>query len=788
MTEQEKTKKSFRDEINVRELLLRYLSYWKWFAASVLISMSVAYVILRYTQQSYESRAKVLINFEKTGAYSELYAFQDLGLFEGTGNYNNLHNEREILRSRSVIEGVVRQLDLHIQYNLIGSKTGIERRELYKNSPVEFVLLKGDSADIKAPVRYDIELLSNSRFQFLDNERFGTKIYRCMDTLEAPSIGKFYLKTTRFYKMSAASTNLSILVRPIESTVSTYQALLTVEPISDQVDILQLSIRGPNIQKNNDFLDSLIAQHTRQTIEDQLQIYRHTTNFINDRIATISEELSDVEKEGESYKSQYDFSDILMSEKSLYDRTLFNERSLIEAEVQLELIQYLYDYLNRITDNENLLPANLGLDDYGINHAVENYNRVALERLKVLEHSSAKNPSVIKLDAEMASIRSSLKASLSNSKTSLQMEVNRLRAKESSINAEISELPKHKRVLRSIDRQQQVKEQLYLYLLQKREENEIASAVSEGNSTVIEAAYSNGAIVSPNRKVYYAAALFIGLFIPFSMVYLLSLLDNKVRKPEDLEENGLTHLASIPWLGRNKAIFTAESATPEAEAFRILRTNTSFLLGRQTEGGQVILTSSMIAQEGKSFVAINLGASFSLTGKKTLVIGMDLRSPKILEYAGLPRNKGITDLLIDPKLKWQNLVQKDPVNHNLFYLSSGTIPPNPAEILMQPELKDLLDEIRKAYDVILIDSAPVALVTDTLLISHLADICVFVVRANFLEKQRLATAAKLAAEGKLPRMGVVLNAIEKNQSGNYGYGYGEEPRKARSILHRLMKR
>ncbi len=788
MTEQEIRKKEFREEINVRDLLHTYVSHWRWFAAAILIAFTATWFMLRYTPKSYESKAKLLIKFDKGGAYSELYAFQDLGLFEGSVDYNNLHNEKEILHSRPLIERVVRKLDLNIQYFLVGSRTGIERKEYYKTSPVQIRLIDGDPAEVKTASKFDIEIISAKKFYFIDNEQLGSKPYNFGDTIQS-EIGRFVLDATRFYTGKNGAQRISIYIRPIEATVTGFQGRLKVEPISDQVDILQLSIRGPNVLKNNDFLDSLVVEHTRQTIDDQMKIYRNTTDFINDRISAIADELSEVEKEGEEYKTQYDFSDVLLSEKSLYDRTLVNEKNLVDAEIQLELIKFLYDFLVKLEDPETLLPANLGLEDYGINHAVEDYNRIALERIKLLENSSPKNPGVIKLENELKSIRASLKTSLGNSRSSLQLEVNRLRSLESSINEDISSLPKHKRVLRSIDRQQQVKESLYLYLLQKREENEIASAVVEGNSKIIESAYSNGAVVSPNKKVYYAVALFFGLFIPFSLIYIRGLLNNKVNSREDLDEHNMPHFGNIPWAGKQKMVVSSGSNSPEAEAFRILRTNTSFVLNRKAENGQVLMVTSTVAQEGKSFIAMNLAASYALTGKKTLVVGLDLRAPKLTEYANIKAGKGVTDFVLDDRLKLNELIIRDTALEHLYYLPSGIIPPNPSEILMRDEIAELIASLRTQFDMIVLDTAPVGLVTDTLLISHLADACIYVVRAHFLEKKQLALPANLIREGKLQHVGIVINAVTKNTKTGYGYGYGygygsTEPAR-KSFLKRL---
>lgn len=785
-------KNTFEEGINVRDLLVKYTVHWKWFLLSLVICMSLAYIYVRYTPRSYESRAKVLIKFEKGGSYSELYAFQDLGLFDGANGYNNIYNEKEFLSSRPLIEKVVLAMDLNIQYFLIGSKTGIERKEFYKNSPIHFQFIGENPEQYKAFLKYDISVINSNEFEFVNNEEFGSKKIQFGDTLTS-AYGKFVISSTKYYTGKNGIQEFSIVVTPLNLTVSGYQSALKVEPVDEMMDVLQLSIRGSNVRKNNEFLDSLIHIHTERTISDQLSIYHNTTQFINDRIDAISDELADVEEDGEKYKTQNELSDVFLSEKSLYDRTLFNERSLVDAEIQLELLNYLYDFLNNIPDLETLIPANIGLEEHSINETVSEYNKIALERMQLLQMSSNKNPSVLKLDSELRSIKKSLKSGLMNSKSSLQLEVKRLRAEQSEINSEISDLPKHKRTLRSIDRQQQVKESLYLYLLQKREENEIASAVTEGNSKIIESAYSTGVPVSPNKKVYYAAAFFFGLFIPFLFIYARNLLDNKLHGKEDLEEFDLPFLANIPWDPKQKDIETNDMTSMVSEAVRTLRTNISFMLDPKNSSGKVIMLTSTVPKEGKSFLSIKLGASYASTGKKTIVVGLDLRAPKLLQYLSISEQRGVTNLMTDNSLKLKDLILQDKHQDNLSYLPSGTIPPNPAEILMRDELGMLIKELQSNYDIVIVDTAPVGFVADTLLISNLADICVFVTRAGYLEKKQLSLVTSLQAEKKLPPLGVVINAA-KNKIGlsygygyGYGYGYSNEPAKE-PIWKRFMKK
>ncbi len=791
-----KASNSFSEEINVREILMKYLVHWRWFALTLLISFTTVFVMLRYTPVNYESKAELLIKYEKGGAYSELSAFQDLGLFEGIGGYNNLYNEIEILSSRTLIERTVRRLGLNVKYYLIGTTTGIERKEFYQNSPVTIEFVDDQLFDVKNRIELNLEVLDDWNFRINEPEVLSGKTYKFNHTIKT-SFGNIKLHTTKFYRETDENLRLSVIVMPIDNTVSQYQSSLKIEPISEEKDILQLTVTGPVIAKNNHFLDTLIEEHTKQTIEDQQKIYKNTTDFINHRITILSTELSDVEIDEEKYKSKYDFSDIFLNEKSLYERTMFNERSMIEAEIQLELSGFLYRFLQDNQGNKDLLPTNLGLEDVSINETAAEFNKIALERDRVLSHSNPQNPTVIKLEKELVSLKNSLLTSLKNLQSSLEMEVKRLHDNERTLSAGISELPKHKRIIRSIDRQQQLKESLYIYLLQKREENEIALAITEGNSRVIEAGFSNGAPVYPRKKIYYALAFFIGFIVPFSTIYLRSLLNNKVYGAEDLEKYDLPQLASIPKVSEDtKVVISKVANSPEAEAFRILRTNISFLLNKKNGTCSTIITTSTLAKEGKSFIALNLSASFALSGKRTVVVGLDLRAPKLMEYADLKESKGVTDFILDATIDINTLLIPSPTTENLYFLPSGVIPPNPAELLLRPETTLMFEKLRSLFDVIVVDTAPVGLVTDTLLISELADAIVYVVRVDYLDKKMLNVPAQLREDGKLKNIGIVLNAIDysKRSSYTYGYGYGygysydQTQQRKRNWFKRLFQR
>lgn len=759
------------EQIDIRSILLRYLKNWKWFLASLIVTLSICFLYLRYTNPIYQSHAKLLIKYEKAGSYSELSAFKDLGLFEGASGFNNLYNEQEILKSRLLVSRAIINLGLDVQYNIIGTTTGIDRGELYNVSPIKIHFLNKDSLETDQ-FRLLINIVSESKYTIDDtdfkNVNFG-------EVIDLDDVGKFSIVKTDKFSKNTIKKIIGIELSPIDQVISEYKGNLNVEPLGEDMDILSLNIKGRSIEKNNDFINRLIEEHTLQTIEDQKKIYVNTTNFIDNRIKDISTELSDVEIDGQEYKTDFQFSDIYLNEKSLYDRVLSNERNLSSSRIQLELIDFMNDYLEENADNSTLLPVNLGLDNNTINNTVIEYNKIVLERERVVENSGTSNPQLKRLTQELEDYRSSLKSSLFNFKANLEIEVAKLENDEKELNAGISSLPKHKRIVRSIERQQEVKEALYIYLLQKREENEIAGAITEGNSKVIESAYSDGRIVSPNRKLYFGFALFMGMFVPFFIITAFAFFDNKLKSKDDLKPYHFSYLGAIPRITSDKKqVINDDVRTPVSEAFRILRTNTSFLLGtNEKDSAKTILITSTIAQEGKSVISLNLAVSYALTQKKTVVVGFDLRAPRLSEYAGIGSNKqsGVTEYLMNSKSDLDALLVKSDTNEYLYFLPSGHIPPNPSELILRSKTEELIEELKKAFDVIIIDSAPIGLVSDSLSLAKYSDAVLYVAKVNFLDKRYLEIPEKYISENKLNNVGFILNNVEHDEANPYGYGY-----------------
>jgi capsular exopolysaccharide synthesis family protein len=485
----------------------------------------------------------------------------------------------------------------------------------------------------------------------------------------------------------------------------------------------------------------------------------------------INEDLSTVEKGAEQFKTANQLTDLATEAGLAVQSKSEIEKNLLDLNTQLKLAEYVSDYVN--ANSGELIPANMGIGDASVDGNTEKYNQLVLERNRILKGSTEKNPTIINLNGQIKSLEQSIKQSLAATKASLKISLKAIKGQENRFASTISEVPKQERVFRDIQRQQQIMETIYLYLLEKREENAITMAVTQPSAKIIDTAYGSNIPVAPKRNIIYLAALLLGLLIPFGVIYVRSLIDNKIHTRKDVESVVKAPiLGDVPKTKSAKKIVVSDSDRSSiAESFRLLRTNINFMLTGVKEGGKTIFITSTISGEGKTFVAINLAAVLSLTNKKVLLIGADIRKPKIGDYLELTYEKGLTHYLIDNDLKITDII-KSVSELNFDFIGSNLIPPNPSELLMNGRFEDVLAYGKQHYDYVIVDTAPVNLVTDTLLLSHLADMFIFVVRANYLDKRLLSIPKMIYEAKRLPNMAMLINCTDLERGYGYGYGYG----------------
>jgi capsular exopolysaccharide synthesis family protein len=755
--------------INLREIIEKYTYHWRWFVISLLAILVLTFLYLRYAVPLYESKASVLIKDEKGGAgFSEMALFKDIGLL---GGGSIIENEIEIFKSRTLIETAVKNLKLNKEIIALGKRTGFKSTEFYNNAPFSISSVKNDTLLYTKEISFELTILNRSSYLLTDAEGKELGIYQ-FEIPVSTKIGKIVLNKSKSFFSKWIGRSFIVNITPVEKVVTAIQKELVVETVNKDANVVVLKFKGKVKEKNDALLNELIHQHEAQAIQDKNEIARNTSKFINDRMKFITVDLSDAEDQGEEFKSQHQLVDVSSDAAIYLTKESAAEQAITDATIQLNLANYMNDYIRENQGYDALLPANLGFEDRSVVEMTNQYNLQVLERNRLLKSSGDKNPAVQRIDGQLVSIKTSIIESLRNLKSSLKLQLNTLNAQENLYKSKIASVPKYEKEYRNILRQQQIKETLYIYLLQKREENEIALAATVGNSKVIDYSYCDGEPVSPKKKIIFLGAILLGLIIPAVWIYVKDLLDTKVHGFKDIDELNLPLVGEIPVNDQNEKIIAfTNSKSIISEAFRLVRSNISFMISGEVGKCKTILVTSTIAGEGKSFTSLNLAHIYSNSGKKTLIIGMDLRIPMLDKYANITSSSGVSDFIVNEGLALDDILMQDENDENLFYITSGTIPPNPSELLMRDRMSVLFDLVKERFDYVIVDTAPVGLVSDTLLVCGYADLVVYVVRANFIDKRNLYLPQKLLQENKLGTMAVLLNGVNKNGKG-YGYGYG----------------
>lgn len=772
-----------------RDTILYYLKRSYWFVICVIVSLFLAKLRLEYQIPLYQSTAKVLFkNTENGGLFNESSTFQDLGYGY---NYSPIENEIEILKSRSLMKEVVKDLKLNV---VIFNNDKVLPVEEYENCPLKITFLSGDSSIYNKAARFDLTILSNNKF-VIKNENDRYKYEGFFGEPFHTKIGEIILTPSGKNNSFKIGQKKIIYVYELEDAVDLYAGNIQIDRSNEYSNVLEISLVDNSIEKSKDIVNKLILLHQIEAIEDKNQVAKNSSNFINDRIAIISKELSEVEGDVQSFKTLNNITDV-NSEVGLFIETQQQiEKDIVENEIQLKLSEYVNDYIRDSKKISELLPTNLGLSDLSIINSIETYNTLVLERNRILKNSNEKNPVALNLETKILDLQSNLRESFKKYENTLKVRGKQLKIQNDKLGNRISSVPRQEKLLREIQRQQQIKESLYLYLLQKREETAITLALTVSNSRVIDEAYSNGNVVSPSKKNFYLIALVFGLLIPFVGLLILKKFDTKIQKIGSLEKLGLNILAEIPKTSIKEArsIFNTYENSPLSESFRLLRTNLNFLINsdNSADGTKTILITSTLPKEGKSFISLNMAKSLALLDKKVLVIGMDLRLPKLAKYLQLPDLAGITNFVVNSDLSFEDILVKNPQNHKFDFISSGDIPPNPSELLLSHKIDIVFEEAKKRYDYIIVDSAPMSFVSDTLLLNKYANLVLYVVRNKYLDKKYLSFIKKMKDEAKLENLHFIFNFSNKtrdfgNQYKDY-YGIKNE-NKLKKIIKKLLIR
>jgi tyrosine-protein kinase Etk/Wzc len=767
-------------EFQLRNFIDHYLVHWKWFLIGAFISLTIAYIYLRYTTPQFKATATILVKDEKKGGMlSELSAFADMGIESGLKN--NVDNEIEILKSRTLVENTVKRLNLNISMFIKGN---IINTEMYDKKPIKVYFIPKDSPFYKtattlkfleiSPYTFQLENLlqaENSKNNFINKSEF-----RYGEVITTPNWNLIITKNpSKLFKVN--NREITINVSPMDDVVDGFRNRLNVNPLSKTSSVVELSLVDPVYEKAEVFLNNLIEIYNQDAITDKNQISENTSKFIANRLSLITRELDGVEQDVESFKKSNNLTDIDSEAKLFIEGANEYDKKGVTTETQLNVVNSMLDFTKK-SSNSDLLPTNIISGEEDASGLINMYNELVLDRNRILKSATIANPTVIKMDQQIASLKTTLITNLERLKSNLNIQKRDLDSHKGIMDTKIEKIPVQERQFKVIARQQKIKEELYLYLLQKREETAISLSATEPNARVIDAAKASHIPVAPKKKIMYLVAFIIGILIPFGTIYLKDLLDTKIKSRLDLEgKTTIPYLGDIPTSNSNTQIIKSESRTSSAEALRIIRTNMEFMLSKVPEDqAKTIFLTSTFSKEGKTFVSVNLAATFALSGKKVLLIGMDIRNPKLDDYVTLP-DQGLTNYLSHKETAIEDLIIKQKGYEDFHILPAGIIPPNPAELLLSKKVDSLFKTIKAQYDYIIVDTAPVSLVTDTLLIAKHADCFIYVIRANFLEKRMLHIANDLYQEKKLPNMCLLLNDTDSTKGYGYGYGYGIKSRK-----------
>lgn len=753
------------NSFNIREELEKYIIHWKWFALTSLITLLLAFFSLRYSTSEYKTSTTILIKDDNKGGLSdELAAFKDLGGI-GAGSGKNIQDEIQIIKSRQLMNDVVNKLNLNIKYIVEGR---LKESEIYQNKAISLFLNDSTSTNLNTVIT--LETLSSNNFRIL-NANAEVISEGLFDQPKTNSVlGNFIIKKTSSFNKNIIGSSIKVIITPINQVISSYQGRISVEPISRYSNILKLSLQSPLKKKSEDILNELVSQYNKDAIKDKKEISEKTSSFIIDRLKNVGFDLSKIDNKVESFKNKNNITDIQSEAEITLKTNTENHQNLAKITTELNLTKALAKEL----DKYDYLPTNLGLFNDNISASIVKYNNLLSKLNRIEKSAGSKNTVLIELNQNIKDIKTSLKLSLNNSIKSLQFRVNGLQNQANKYSARISSIPTKEREYLDIARQQEIIATLYSYLLNKKEETAISLAASTiPNAKTIDKAYS--ATINSKKEITYLSAFLLGLLIPFIIIYLKDLLDTKVHSKKDIQD-----FTTIPFLGdiphsttKEKIVINASARSSTAEAFRLIRTNLNFMLPEvKDKKGKTIFITSTTSGEGKSFTSINLASSLSLSGKKVILVGMDLRAPKITEYLEIPNRKGITNFITDDNILLNSLKFNIDEIPNLDIIASGAIPPNPAELLMTNKVSEIFNELQTNYDYVIIDTAPVNLVTDTLLISKHADIVLYVTRANYLDKRMLSVPQSLYLDKKLPNLAIILNDTDLNRGYGYGYGYG----------------
>ena len=705
---------------------------------------------------------------------------------------STVDNEVLIFKSKRLMIEVARKLKLDITYSRRGK---FRDWDLYSTTPV--ILTFPEALETSA---FSLKVTPLDTKQVLLSgfpEQEGTSSVKELkanlnDTVNTP-VGKLVVTPSLYYTPEYYHVPITVRKANLEAVGLAYNAALQSAVASKTSSIINLSISDVSARRAEDILNTLIDVYNQDAIDDKNKIAVNTANFINERLIVIEQELGGVESQIADYKSEHNLADISTQTGAFMQTSSRYQQEGVNLENQRTLAVYIRDYLADPAKAGELIPANTGIADVNIEGQIAEYNELMLKRDKLIGNSSEKNPVVMDMNNSLAAMKQTIVRTVDNLIAGLNLKIQNIRGEEERTLKRMAAVPSQQKYVLSVERQQKIKESLYIYLLNKREENALTKSITESNARIIDPAMGSNKPISPRTQIILLIGLLIGMLIPAVILFILKTSDTCVRWKKDLENNlSVPFLGEIPQRARLKGeikqpiVVKAESKDAVSEAFRIMRTNLSFMGSTAAHRLQTIMVTSMNVGAGKTFISSNLAMTLALAGKKVVLVDLDIRKGSLSKRIHVHQT-GVTNFLSGEVTRVADIVTKSEYHENLSVVGKGPVPPNPAELLLSPRLNELVEQLKAMFDYVILDNVPSNMVADAMIVNRVADLTLYVIRAGKMDRRQLPEVERLYTEKKLNNMAVVLNGVSEfhhgyGYYGYYGYGYGSEKRKKRKLF------
>ena len=748
-------------------ILAGYLRYWHWFLLGALVATGCTFLYLRYLAipQYYVSSILLIKDTKASPDLSGAGKFTESEMPKA----KSVDDEIEVMKAKSLLLRVVSELSLNTSYYIQGRFKDVEIYE--KNLPIKLIVNSLDSTAYDKKII--VQLTANNSFH-LDERTGHNATYQFGQQITRP-YGTFTIVSTPDFPRFQHSKDKRIIIRfrNPHDLVDQFSNNLVVAPIKKESNVLRVSLVEALPERGKAIINKLLEDYNKEALENKNMMATGTITFLDNRLQNLTAELNGVEKNVEQYKRQNEVADEGTQASSYVTQANDNSQKLTDWATQIDVLESIENYLKQGNGQSQMVPSTLGIQDQTLLGLITKFSDLQMERERMLRTSEPGNPLVQTMNEQIANLRSNILENLRNIKNGLVITSNRLKASSRQFSSRIRNVPVIQRELLEISRQQAIKQNLYEYLLQKREEAALVLAATVSNSRVIDSAMLMDPYpISPNKQLLYMLALLVGLAVPFTSIYVKGMLNDKVQTRQDVEM--LSRTPILGELAHNKdgiLAVTKNNRGPAAETFRFIRANLSFAAGGREN--KVLLVTSSMGGEGKTFFTINLGASLVLAGQRVVLLELDLRKPALSQALDLMAGPGLTDYIVSNNILVHDLVKPSNNVPGLMVISSGPIPPNPAELMMSPKLAHLIAELRRSFDYVIIDTAPIGLVADALGLSPLVDSSIYVVRYNHTYKRQLAVIDNIYRANSLNHLMIVLNDALGADTYGYGYDYQE---------------